>query len=196
VTEASFADLCQQLADNTWLLGLLIAVGVCFLEDAGRCAVGLMVAAGHINWWTAFVWMIFGSLIGDYGLYLIGRYAMAFVVGRRWVNAERIQKMKGYFSNHAVKAIIGARFLPGFRTLAFCAAGATHYKIAKFTVVLSLVTLAQTLIFLYATEFVGARVIAYLENPAMRRAVVGIILALMIAGHFIVARRKKRLKKI
>ena len=196
MSDASFSELCQQLAGNIWLLGLLIAVGVCFLEDAARCAVGLLVAAGHINWWTAFIAMMAGSLLGDLGLYLIGRYAMAFCVNRRWINAGRFEKMKGYFSQHAIKAIIGARFFPGARTLAYAAAGATHYKVMKFMVVLTGVTLAQTLLYLYATDLIGEQVLSYLEDPAMRWTAAGIILFVIISGHFIITRSRKMRAKI
>lgn len=53
VNEATFLQLCEHLSDNLWLQGLLVAVGTCFLEDAGRCGVGLLVAAGHMEAWLA-----------------------------------------------------------------------------------------------------------------------------------------------
>jgi len=196
VTDASFSELCEQLAGNAWLLGFLITVGVCFLEDPARCAVGLLVAAGHISWWLAFISMMVGSLIGDLGLYLIGRYAMAFCVNRRWINRDRVERMKGYFSQHAIKAIIAARFFPGARTLAYITAGATHYKVIKFLIILTGAALAQTLIYLYATALIGDRVLAYLDDPAMRWAAAGVILSVIVAGHFIIKKKKKYLKKI
>jgi membrane protein DedA with SNARE-associated domain len=196
VTDTSFSALCEHLAGNPLLLGFIITLGVCFLEDPARCAVGLLVSTGHIGWWTAFVCMIAGSLLGDFGLYLIGRYAMGFCVNRRWINASRIEQMKGYFSQHAIKALVGARFLPGARTLAYIAAGATHYRVIKLLVILTGVAVIQALIFLYATGLIGERFRSYLDNQTMRWAVVGVIVSVMIAGHYIVKRRKKYLPKI
>lgn len=194
MNETMFVELCEQLADNWWLQGVLIAFVVCFFEDVARCAIGLLVAAGRINWWLAFTGMMIGSLMGDLGLYLIGRYAMDFCISRRWINAERIEKMKGSFSRHAVKAIIGARFLPGARSVAYAAAGATRYRILNFISVLSCVTLLQTLIYLYGTELVGERL---LEDPRTRWIVAGVVLAAIITGHFIVKKRsKKRVEKV
>ncbi len=192
----SFSGWCEQLAGNPLLLGFLLTAGVCFLEDPARCAVGLLVATGHINWWTAFGCMIAGSLIGDFGLYLIGRYAMAFCVNRRWINASRVEQMKGYFAQHAIKALVGARFLPGARTLAYVAAGATHYKVLRFLAVLSGAAVVQALIYLYATALIGERVLVYLESTSMRWAAAGVIVALIVAGHFIVKKIKKERKKI
>jgi membrane protein DedA with SNARE-associated domain len=195
VSDASFSDLCEQLVGNNWLLGILITIGVCFLEDPARCAVGLLVAAGHIGWWTAFIAMMAGSILGDLGLYIIGRYAMVFCVNRRWINAERLERMKGYFLMHAIKAIVAARFFPGARTLAYVAAGATHYKVLKFLAILTGAALLQTLVYLYATALIGDQVLAYLDDPVMRWTVGGVILILIITGHFIIKKRKKQLTR-
>lgn len=189
MNETVFVDLCDQLAGNVWLQWVLIVVGVCFLEDVARCAIGLLVAAARIDWWVAFSGMMVGSLLGDLGLYLIGRYAMVFCVKRGWINSVRVEKMKGYFSRHAIKAIIGARFFPGARTVAYVAAGATHYRMFHFLSVLSAVTVAQNLLYLYGTELVGESVLKYLEDPWMRWAVAFLILVVVATGHFAVSRR-------
>jgi len=74
--------------------------------------VGLLVAAGHINWWLAFVSMTVGGMAGDIGLYVIGRYAVGLLIRRRWVDAARLVWMEGHFERHAAKTIVIARFLP------------------------------------------------------------------------------------
>ena len=191
VSETAFVDLCEQLAGNICLQWTLIVFGICFLEDVARCAVGLLVATGRLDWWFAFSGMMVGSLIGDVGLYLIGRYAMAFCVNRRWINAVRVEKMKGYFSIHAVKAIVGARFFPGARTVAYTAAGATHYRILKFLSVLTAVTVLQNLIYLYGTELVGERVLGCFEDVRMRWIAGGLLLLVIISGHFIFKKRNR-----
>ena len=61
MTEDAFIQLCQQLSAHVWLQGVLVAVGTCVLEDAARCGVGLLVAAGHIDWGVAFVSMTIGG---------------------------------------------------------------------------------------------------------------------------------------
>lgn len=117
MSEAMFIELCERLAENMFLQWFLIVFGVCFLEDVARCAVGLLVAAAQLRWWFAFSGMMVGSLIGDLALYLVGRYARDFCVGRGWVNAERLEKTKERFSQHAIKTIVGARFFIGARTV-------------------------------------------------------------------------------
>ena len=191
MNEIMFIELCEQLAGNVFLQWILIVFGVCFLEDIARCAIGLLVAAGQINWWLAFSGMMIGSLVGDLALYLIGRYAMDFCIDHHWINAERLEKMESYFSLHAVKAIVGARFFPGARTVAYAAAGATHYRIMKFSSVLFAVTVLQNLIYLYGTELVGERVLGYFEDPLMRWIAGGLLLTIIISGHIVVSKRNK-----
>lgn len=196
MTDAAFSGLCEHLAGNPWLLGLILTAGVCFLEDPGRCVVGLLVATGDLNWWFAFSTMIIGSLVGDVGLYLIGRYAMVLCVNRRWINIERVEQMQGYFSLHAIKTLVAARFLPGARTFAFITAGVTHYGLIRFMVVLTGAAVVQALIFLYATQFIGERFLVYLENKNMRWAAVVVIFAMILAMHFAIKKLKTNPKKI
>jgi membrane protein DedA with SNARE-associated domain len=196
VNEPMVAELYDQFVENIWLQGALIAVGVCFLEDAGRCATGLLVAAGRVNWWWALIWMMIGSLAGDVGLYLIGRYAMSFCTDRSWLRAESVEKMKQYFARHALKALFGARFVPGARTVIFMTAGASRYRMLHFLAALSLISLAQILLFLYGTELVGERVSVYLADPRSRWMTAGVAVALMTVVHFAFRKRgKARIEK-
>ncbi len=185
------AELYDQFVENIWLQGTLIAVGVCFLEDAGRCATGLLVAAGRVNWWWALIWMMIGSLAGDLGLYLIGRYAMSFCTGRGWIRADSIEKMKQYFGRHAFKALFCARFVPGARTVIFMTAGASHYSLLLFFAALLGISLAQILLFLYGTELVGERVSVYLSDPHSRWITAGVVVALLAVVHFAFRKRGK-----
>lgn len=191
MNETVFVELCEHLTENIALQWILIVIGICFLEDVARCAVGLLVATDQLEWWFAFSGMIAGSLVGDLGLYLIGRYAMNFCVERRWINAERIERMKHYFSMHAIKAVFGARFFPGARSVAYLTAGATHYRFLNFFLILLAAAVSQALIFLYGTELFGERVLGYFESPRTRWIAGGIFLLLIVCTHFIVAKRNK-----
>ena len=45
MSEDFFFQLCEQLSNHIWLQALIMLVGTCFLEDAARCGIGLLVAA-------------------------------------------------------------------------------------------------------------------------------------------------------
>lgn len=192
VTEEAFIQFCQQLSDQAWLQGLLVAVGTCFLEDAARCGVGLLVAAGHVGWWVAFAGMTGGGIAGDIGLYLIGRFATLFLLRWRWVDAARLAWMESYFQQQAVKTVLIARFIPGARTLAYVSAGAVKYPLPRFLLLLLLASVAQSVLFLELGAFIGKRILPYLHDTRLRLGAFGIIVLLVVLTHHILTRRNKR----
>ena len=191
MTEDAFILFLQQLSDHVWLQGLLVAVGTCFLEDAARCGVGLLVAAGHVGWCVAFVSMTIGGIAGDLVLYVIGRYATSFLIQRRWVDAARLAWMETYFKRQAVKTVLIARFIPGARTLAYVSAGAIKYPMPRFLLLLLLASIAQSIIFLKLCAFIGEHLLPYLHDTRLRLGVFGIIVLLLVLTHHILTRRNK-----
>lgn len=192
MTETAFIELFEHLSDHLWLQALLVTVGTCFLEDAARCAVSLLVATGHLGWWMTFAAMTIGGMAGDVGLYLIGRYATAFLFRHRWVDPVRLEWMETYFQSHAVKTVFISRFLPGARTVANTAAGAVKYPLPRFLLLLFLAAVVQSLLFLQLGVFIGEKVLPYLHDPRMRFAVFGVtVLALLLAHRAFVRRRKR-----
>ena len=192
MTEELFLQLCDHMSTNLWLQSLLIIVGTCFLEDAARCAVCLLVASSHVGWFLAFVSMTIGGMVGDIGLYLIGRYATAFLTRQRWIDIQRLLWMEDYFKNHSAKTIFIARFLPGARTIAFSAAGIVRYPFCRFLVWLFLAALVQALIFLKLGALIGDTILPYLKKPQTRAGIVAIIILCGIITHLIIMRRRRR----
>jgi Uncharacterized membrane-associated protein len=194
VTEETFLQLCDELSTlyYPWLQWLLVAVGSCFLEDAARCGIALLVAADHMSWWLAFTGMVAGALIGDASLYLTGRYATAFLLSRRWVNPDKLVKMEGFFKTHAVAAIFLSRFVPGVRGIGFSVSGIVRYPLPRFLLVLTAASVAQAIVFLKLGNFIGDRVLPLFKG---RGAQFATILAVVLVGaviHRIFARRRKK----
>ena len=195
--EETFIQICEHLSNDLWLQGLLIAAGTCFIEDPARCGIGLLVAAGHINWWLAFVTMTIGGMAGDIGLYVIGRYATQFLISRRWVDAARLVWMQTHFERHAFKTVMIARFIPGARTVAYVSAGAVRYPMPRFTLMLLVAAMVQSLIFLQISEFIAEEILPYLRDTRLRLGVFALVVLLLLLGHRILSRRqKKRLARI
>lgn len=189
--EEAFIRICEHLADHLWLQGLLVAAGTCFLEDAARCGVGLLVAAGHMGWWLAFVSMTAGGLAGDVGLYLIGRYFTQLLIRWRWVDAARLVWMESYFQKHAFKSVIGARFIPGARTVVYAAAGAVRYPMPRFTLMLLAAAVIQSLLFLQVAKFITEKILPYLRDTRLQVAAFAVVVLILLLAHHVLARRRK-----
>jgi len=190
--EEAFIQLCDHLSNHLWLQGLLMAVGTCFLEDAARCGLGLLVAAGRVGWWLAFVSMTIGGMAGDLGLYLIGRYATLFLLRRRWVDTARLKWMESYFKSHAVKTVLISRFIPGARTVAYSAAGVIRYPLPRFLLLLLLAAVVQTLLFLQLGAFIGDKIRPLLEDTRSRVALIAVIVLTGLLIHRLMTRRRKQ----
>jgi membrane protein DedA with SNARE-associated domain len=192
VNETFFLELCDTLSGHPWLQWLLIIAGTCFIEDPARCGVVLLVAGGHIRWWTAFPAMVIGGVVGDVGLYFIGRYATDLLVRLRWVDPARLSKMKEVFYEHAVKSLFIARFLPGARGITYSVSGIVRYPFLRLLAVLTAASAIQALLFLKLGDFVGETVIPYLKRPQMRVVVVAAVVLGGVLVHQKLARRRRR----
>lgn len=190
--EEAFVTICEHLSNHVWLQALLVIVGVCFIEDPARCGVGLLVAAGHLNWWLAFACMTLGGIVGDLGLYVIGRYALSFLIRRRWVDKGRLEWMEAYFGRHAFKSVFFSRFVPGARTLCYASAGAVQYPLLRFTLMLLVAACVQSLLFLQIAQFIADKILPYLRDARLQAAVFGVILLAFVLGHHVMARRRKK----
>lgn len=193
--EEFFVDVCEQLSAHIWLQALLVVVGTCFLEDAARCGVGLLVSAGQIEWGLAFVSMTIGGMVGDIGLYVIGRYASIFLYRHRLIDRERLTWVNDQFKRHAFKAVMLARFIPGARTVVYASAGIVRYPMPRFTFFLFVAAVVQSLLFLQVANFIGDHLLPYLRDTRLRLAVFGLIVLALVWGHHILARRNKRRAK-
>jgi membrane protein DedA with SNARE-associated domain len=192
VTEETFLQLCDGLSATPWLQWLLIIAGTCFIEDPARCGVALLVAGGHLGWWTAFPAMVIGAMAGDLCLYLAGRFAMQFLVRWGWLDPVRLTWMEATFGSHAAKTTFIARFLPGARSFGYLAVGIVRYPFPRFLLILTAAAVAQTLLFLQLGEFIGERLLPLLKGRDARFAAIAAVVLAGVLVHRTLARRRKK----
>ena len=194
VTEETFLQLCDELSTlyYPWLQWLLVAVGSCFLEDAARCGIALLVAADHMSWWLAFTGMVAGAISGDVCLYLTGRYATAFLLSRRWVDPNKLAKVERYFQNHAVATIFFSRFIPGVRGIGFSVSGIVRYPFPRFFFVLTTAAVVQAILFLKLGNFIGDRVLPLFKGRGAQFTTIAVVVLVGAVIHQFFARRRKK----
>lgn len=192
--EAWFIHFCELLTMNPWLQALVVIVFTCFLEDPARCAVVVMLAGDHItNWWLTFASMTLGGMIGDVGLYVIGRYAMHVLIRFRFADPERIEHIKSKYGDHAAWASFIARFLPGARTLVYVATGSMKYPFGRFLIILFFAAALQAYFFLLAADFISLHILPYLKSKVAQTILASILIgAVFVLNRFLTKRTKKR----
>ncbi|WP_306536665.1 DedA family protein [Geobacter sp.] len=173
------------------LQGAIAALCTFVLEDPTTVGSGLLVAAGKMSFATAFVGLTIGIAGGDFGLYLLGRFAKERV--ERWgiIDHERLERASAWFGRNLASAVLSSRFLPGMRLPTYVAAGILKVPAGRFLAVAVAASVAWTLILLSLTVHLGG---AALERAGRMKLPVGLTLVALIAfGQWLGARRRRKI---
>ena len=95
--------------------GVLILLGTFVLEDAATILAAMDVQVGQVTLVVALVALYVGIVLGDIGLYGLGRLAVTTPWARRWAPPERFGRSRDWLRTHVIKIVFISRFLPGAR---------------------------------------------------------------------------------
>ena len=131
-------DLLERLitifAENGYL-AVFIALMICgaglpLPEDITLVAGGVIAGLGYVNVHGMFALAMFGVLLGDSAIFLLGHHYGARML--KWRLVARILTPKRYamvqekFVRYGNRMLFIARFLPGMRTTVYITAGTSH----------------------------------------------------------------------
>jgi len=127
---------------------LLLAAGTLVSEDLTCLAAGLWVSQGRIGFLAASAGCFLGILVGDLGLYAIGRLVGRPALARaplRWIVSERsLERARAWFAARGALAIFLSRFTPGLRLPTYVVAGMVGTRLAVFAFWFALAGLVWT----------------------------------------------------
>ena len=131
-------DLLQHLitifAENGYI-AVFIALMICgaglpLPEDITLVAGGVIAGLGYANVHAMFGLTMFGVLLGDAAIFLLGHHYGARILQWRFVarvlTPSRYAKVQKKFEQYGNRMLFFARFLPGMRTTIYLTAGTTH----------------------------------------------------------------------
>jgi membrane protein DedA with SNARE-associated domain len=169
---------------------LLIIAGTFASEDLTCVTVGLLVRSGQLNWLTGVGGCFVGILVGDLGLWLLGRLMAVGLL--RWsclnrrLPMQRLESFAQWFDRRGWAAVLAARFLPGTRLPLYLAAGALGRKAGRFILWAALAGLLWVPLLILATALLGEVFLdpfAYLFGrgwPALLLVVITLFLILRV----------------
>ncbi|CAN5422076.1 hypothetical protein BH23VER1_BH23VER1_11400 [soil metagenome] len=106
---------------------VLLALATFVSEDLACLSAGLLVSQGVLGYLPATAGCLLGIVVGDIGLFLIGRWFGIRALHRaplRWfVDADRAQRARGFFARRGLALVFATRFLPGTRLPTYVGAG-------------------------------------------------------------------------
>jgi membrane protein DedA with SNARE-associated domain len=159
-------DLLQQLirifAENGYV-AVFIALMICgaglpLPEDVTLVAGGVIAGLGYANVHAMFALAMFGVLLGDSAIFLLGHHYGARIMQWRLVarilTASRYAKVQEKFARYGNRMLFFARFLPGMRTTIYLTAGMTHrVSFARFLLLDTLAAMISVPIWVYLGYF-------------------------------------------
>jgi membrane protein DedA with SNARE-associated domain len=177
----SAANLLAIAGKSPWLQGLALILGTFVLEDAAKVAGAMGVQAGKIALPVAISALYVGIVLGDFGLYGLGRLASAFAWARRLVPPQRQDLSRRWLEKHVFKVVFVSRFLPGARLPTYTACGFLHANFRKFALAAVGATLIWTSMLFTISLRVGKLLMEHLGAWRWAGAA-GFVIFVILAG--------------
>lgn len=129
---AFITSLIAGAAGSYWLAPLAIILATFILEDAATVGVGVLAASGDVGIIIGLISLYIGIVLGDFGLYGLGRLAITHPRIRSWVEHKKVARVKDWLHESVTPTVITTRFLPGMRLPTYLACGFFKVPFRKF----------------------------------------------------------------
>jgi membrane protein DedA with SNARE-associated domain len=179
--DLSSPHLLEIAGKSPLLQGVAIIIGTFILEDGATAAAAMGVQSNAVKLPVALISLYIGIVLGDIGLYGLGRLAALVPWARHLIPEQRQDRGRQWLERHVFKVVFVARFLPGVRLPTYTACGFLGASLKKFI----LAAVGATLIWTTALFLVSLRVGKLLiEHLGAWRWVgfAAFILAIILAG--------------
>src|SRR3984885_7269346 len=121
-----------------------IILGTFILEDAATVAAAMQVEDGGLPAWLALVSLYAGIVLGDLGLYGLGRLSAHVAWIARQLPPHRQEAIRAWISGRIFKVVLVSRFLPGLRLPTYTTCGFVGADFGQFTLAAILATACWT----------------------------------------------------
>ncbi len=190
----NFTDILSSAAQSPGLQAVLIIIATLILEDAATLFTAMEVAAGAVALPVALGALYTGIVVGDLGLYALGRLSASHPWARRLVPTQRRAMGYAWVNARMFPLIVVSRFVPGLRVPTFTTMGFLQAPLQKFLAAAVLATLLWTTGLFFLSLRLGALMLTYLG--AWRWAGLAVFLGVIIlVGRFATRQFNKRAEK-
>ena len=145
---------------------------------------GFLSSLGIMNVFIVYAIVVAGDVIGDSGIYWIGRSGSALFSRYFKKRREKIERVKEYFKTHERKAIALSKLFHGIGITGLFAAGSLKVPYKRYITICFLSTAAQSVALIVIGALFGHAYIQlnkYLNYYAAATIIIGLIIIFTIA---------------
>jgi membrane protein DedA with SNARE-associated domain len=148
---SSINSLLALAGHSVWFQAAAIIIGTFILEDAATVAAAMQVEDGALSMGLALISLYIGIVLGDLGLYGLGRLAAHVPWVSRQLPPRRQATIRAWIAGRIFQVVLVSRFLPGLRLPTYTTCGFVGADLRQFTLAAILATAAWTSL-LFATS--------------------------------------------
>lgn len=189
----SVSDVFAFAQHHPALQAFAIIFATFILEDAATVLAGMQAAAGSLSIPVALGSLYVGIVLGDLGLYGLGRLAAHVPWVRRLLPPQRTATVRAWLDGRVFRVVLISRFLPGVRLPTYTTCGYLGASLRQFTLATMIATLFWTSGLFVLSMRAGNFLMAHF-GVWRWAGVVGVIVFVIVAGRVatLLGRRGKR----
>ena len=178
---------------------LALMVGTLVSEDLASISAGLLIREGRLGFLSGVTACTLGILLGDIGLWAVGRVSRS-AVGRwpvvsRYLARLPVDEMRRWLDSHTALAMVASRFMPGSRLPMYVCAGVVGMSFRRFATWAAIAVLMWTPVLVWLAVTAGDAAIRALSwggdgGWAMRIAVAAGLFLVVTVGSRQLARSR------
>lgn len=157
----SISGLFKSVGAHPLLQALAIILGTFVLEDAATVLAAMQVQDGKIAWMVALCALYVGIILGDLGLYGLGRLAACWAWARNLIPQERRSHGRDWIERRVFRVVFVSRFVPGARLPTYTTCGYLHASFSRFAAAAILATSIWTTLLFVLSRHVGQFLISH-----------------------------------
>ena len=186
------SSLIDSAVGNIVVLPFIIILGALFSEDATSVILGILAADGVISIPVAFPALFVGIVLGDSGIYLLGRLASTHPRLERYVNHDFLAPFREWLTKRYVLTVFSACFIPGSRFLTYVACGFFRTRFSTFLLTAVAATSIWTTILFSASYWFGSFTSDWLAHLRWGIAAIFLLSIFFIGRHNLHAYRARK----
>ncbi len=142
--DLSVTEILQYAVHHPAVQAVAIVLATFILEDAATVLAAMQAQSGALSVPLALGSLYVGIVLGDLGLYGLGRLAAMVPLVQRLLPPRRTEVVRAWLTGRVFRVVLISRFLPGVRLPTYTTCGYLRADLRQFALATGLATLVWT----------------------------------------------------